>query len=142
MKLKRWLVAIKYAISSVVCFLIDNGLFTIINTLLATFSVAGTTRRLIATVGARAVSSLVNYYMNAKIVFASTESAKKTMVRYYILVVIQAAASFLLVNLIAGTIFHMNGGVIETVVKLIVDSLLFIASFQIQKRWVFNKDND
>ena len=34
--------------------------------------------------------------------------------------------------------FHLLGGN-ETIVKMVVDTLLFLVSFRIQKEWVFKK---
>ena len=49
----------KYSISSVVCFLLDYGLFTLLNAVLLR-GMADGARELVATYGARVVSAVVN----------------------------------------------------------------------------------
>lgn len=85
---------------------------------------------------ARAVSSLVNYGINAKVVF-NEDANRKTFVRYYLLVVVQIAISAALVFLVEH-VFHITSPALSTVVKIIVDTMLFFFSFRIQHKWVFN----
>ena len=54
--------------------------------------------------------------------------------KYYSLAAIQMCMSAALVAII----WHLLGGS-ETVIKIIVDTLLFFISYQIQRRWVFRK---
>ena len=95
----------------------------------------GTWNVLISTAAARICSSLCNYLLNSKKVFRSKN--KSSLVRYYILCVLQFAASAGLVSL-ASFLLHA-GSVGKTAVKAIVDILLFLISYQIQREWVFKK---
>jgi len=87
----------------------------------------------VSTVLARIISATYNYGMNYKVVFKSNEHAGKAALKYFILAVIQMSLSAILVT----------GGVKlipvipEVVVKMIVDTCLFFASYYIQKRFVF-----
>ena len=127
----------KYSISSVVCFLLDYGLFTLLNAVILR-GMADGTRELIATYGARIVSAAVNFTLNRNMVFGDTSDPRRAAFRYALLAVVQAAVSAMLVYLIR----RLTGAshLMETVIKIPVDVGLFIASYQIQKRWVFGKN--
>ena len=127
----------KYSISSVVCFLLDYGLFTLLNAVLLR-GMADGTRELVATYGARVVSAAANFLLNRNMVFKDTSDPRRAAVRYALLAVIQAAVSAVLVVLIR----RLTGAsrLMETVIKMPVDVGLFIASYQIQKKWVFKKN--
>lgn len=120
----------KYAFSSIASFLVDYGLFCLLVALLA--GVPQARRIWIGTVVARVLSSLFNYAVNRSVVFKSEGSVRRTMMRYYGLVVAQMCCSAALVLLATKAL-----GWPETGVKPIVDVLLFLVSFQIQRRFVF-----
>ncbi len=92
-------------------------------------------RLLIAVVCARIASSLVNFAVNKKAVFKSKSSVKNTLIRYYSLCIAQLAASYGLLYLLSTAFESATVG--EIFLKIPVDVLLFIISFQIQRRWVF-----
>ncbi len=92
-------------------------------------------RLLIAVVGSRIVSSLVNFAVNKKSVFNNDAPVKGTLLRYYTLCILQLAASYGLVFLLSSIFESATAG--EIFLKIPVDLLLFIISFQIQRRWVF-----
>lgn len=128
-----WLI-VKYLSSSILSFVIDWGLYALIIALLPLLSSLGEASHIfIATAGARAVSSLFNYFMNRKVVFHSKDGVGKTMLRYYTLCVCQLLCSAGLVYLLSLT------GCPNTVAKIPVDILLFLLSFRIQRLWVFRK---
>lgn len=125
----------KYLLSSISSFIVDIGFFQLILwiSLLAGFP-RGTIPIFIATVLARVVSSYFNFILNKNLVFNGEKSIKKTIVKYYSLAIVQMSLSAALVaiiwNILAGS---------ETVIKIIVDTILFFISYQIQRRWVFKK---
>ena len=92
----------------------------------------------VSTVGARAVSSLVNFFMNKKLVFQTNADTKQTMLRYYLLAVPQMAAQMLLTQG-AYVLFDIDDDqtLLRTLVYALVMTVLYIASFMIQQRWVF-----
>lgn len=139
--IKIYKVIFKFIASSLTSFLVDAILFTIINIILGSdaINMEPELRLLIATGGARIISSLVNYTMNRKVVFESKESVGGSMLRYYILCVCQAAVSYGLVYLFADVLFSVEVRLVETLIKFVVDMFLFFISFQIQQRWVFKK---
>lgn len=125
---------LKYLSSSIFSFVVDWGLFTFLIWLLSTVAGGwGDVNIYIATAVARIVSSLLNFFLNRTVVFRSRDGLGKTMLRYYILCVIQMLCSAGLVHLLSLT------GCPSAVAKLPVDVLLFCISFRIQRNWVFKK---
>ena len=87
---------------------------------------------------ARAISSGMNYWMNANVVFKDNKS-KMTFVKYYVLVVAQIAVSAALVFLVEA-IAGITSPAVSTIIKAIIDTMLFFVSFRIQHKWVFNQN--
>ncbi len=75
--------------------------------------------------------------MNRKAVFKDDGNVGKSLVRYYILCVIQMLVSYYLVWMVTDVL--SLGGVLTVVSKAVIDTILFLISFQIQRRWVFRK---
>ena len=67
---------LKYSASSVVCFLLDYGLFTLLNAVLLR-DMADGARELIATYGARIVSAVVNFLLNRNLVFRDASDPRR-----------------------------------------------------------------
>lgn len=123
---------LKFIAASLSSSVIDLGIFTL-GTLLLKDMFPGY-YIIISTVIARVISSLYNFFVNRQGVFKSDENLTATMVKYYILAVVQMALSALGV----WGIFRLLGGN-ETLIKVVVDCFLFVISFQIQREWVFKK---
>ncbi|WP_338324936.1 bifunctional glycosyltransferase family 2/GtrA family protein [Metabacillus mangrovi] len=126
--IKIYSVFFKFISSSLLSFGVDILLFSVFSLLFR--DVFPAQFILIATVSARILSSLFNYALNKNVVFKS--KSKNTMMKYYILSVIQMITSALLVN---GFYQLIGGG--EVVIKIIMDSILFLISYVIQRDWVF-----
>lgn len=142
--IKIYMVIFKFIGSSLASFVVDTVLFTLINIFLERF-VTGITaelRLLIATVGARAVSSLVNYTMNRRYVFESKSPVAGSMARYYTLCVCQTFISYFLTFVLSDVVFRVQARLLDTLIKIVVDMCLFFVSFQIQQRWVFKESQD
>ena len=122
---------LKYSIVSLISAALDLGIFHIIASLLSGAKLGEMVW--IATVGARIVSSLFNYTANKNVVFGSGKGVA-TLVKYYILCIVQMCLSALLVWLLAGVI-----GLPKVLIKAVVDTVLFFLSFRIQKAWVFRE---
>lgn len=128
-------VILTFIFSSFSCSLIDLGLFTLINMLIFDTAVDERLRLLIATLGARIVSSALNFIINREAVFKAKSNVKKHLIKYYILCALQMLASF---GLVFVTTSLLNAGSVwQTVIKAIIDTVLFFISFQIQREWVF-----
>ena len=127
----------RYTASSVACFLVDSSMVFLLTKILGGFLVDPLLSG-ISTVGARVVSSLINFFMNKKLVFQSNVSTGKAMVRYYALAIPQLIVQWLanqgLYNLL--DITEQQAG-LRTLIHILVMCVLFIVSFTIQQRWVF-----
>ena len=87
-----------------------------------------------ATVIARIFSSYFNFTINKNFVFNGEKSIRKTIIKYYSLAIVQMILSAILVSAVWHIIFGS-----ETIIKIVVDTILFFVSYQIQRRWVFRK---
>ena len=125
-----------YTASSVVSWAVDTGCFYALNLLLR--GLLGAWTDPVCNVLARVVSSLFNFYVNYRLVFTSTEPYGRAMLRYYFLAVPQLALSTALVTAFT-RLLHIDAAEGATAVKIVVDGCLFVASFFIQKYWVFRK---
>ena len=124
----------KYTLASLASWVIDNGMFLLLKILLGAW--AGGYADLLCTVLARAVSSFFNFNANNRLVFAHRGGYGKAMLRYYCLAVpimLCSAASVTLIDRLLG----ISAPTLSTLVKIVVDAVLFLASYTIQKRWVF-----
>ncbi|NRD79262.1 bifunctional glycosyltransferase family 2/GtrA family protein [Bacillus sp. BRMEA1] len=125
---------LRYSMSTIASGIIDILSFLLLISVLLKNLPLGI-RVLLATFGARVLSSSCNFYMNRKIVFASSNNLKKAFVKYYILFFALIAASYLLV--ISANLF-LNLDVVLS--KICIDTVLGILSYQIQLHWVFKSD--
>lgn len=130
--IRIYAVFMKFILSSLSSFVVDILLFTLLAVLLR--DVLPGYHILIATVGARIVSSLFNFVINKNNVFKSSSPSARTLFKYIALCIVQVSLSAGLV----WTIFHFLGWN-ETLTKVIVDCVLFLFSFQIQREWVFKQ---
>lgn len=120
-----------FAFSSAVCAALDVGCYWLIITLLSALPLRE--RVLAATIVSRAISSAVNFSFNRNAVFGSNNSLSHTLPRYYLLCVCQFICSWAGVW---GLTLIIGGS--SVLAKIIVDTLLFFASFNIQRHWVFS----
>ena len=124
-----------YTLSSVSSFLLDSGLFYLLDLLLN--SLLGTYAEPVCNLIARAISSFYNFNVN-RLVFQIRGEYGKSMLRYYCLCIPQALVSTGLLSLFVW-LFHVESASGSTLIKILVDGTLFVASFFIQKYWVFKK---
>lgn len=126
----------KYILASVSSFIVDIVLFTLFlnlfNVTLNDFNFA-LSNILLATISARLISSLYNFFINAKLVFKKMNN--KSLIKYAILVLIQMFLSGFAVSYISTLLM----GVSATLIKVLVDSVIFIINFFIQREWIFKQ---
>ena len=123
----------KFALSGILSFAIDIGLFTLFTKII--FSNLETALSVFwGTLLARICSSFFNFNVNRTLVFDNKQSFKMTVIKYYFLCAVQILCSWLLVVFFYERI-HMD----TTLIKLIVDIMLFFISFQIQRVWVYKE---
>ena len=128
----------RYTVSSLVSACVDAGMFAILDRALRAASVA--VHDTVPYVGARVVSSLLNFFLNKKVVFQSEEKTGKAMLKYYLLAVPQMAAQMLLTNGVYRLLgISETAGGLRTLWYVIVMVCLYFISYTIQQRWVFVK---
>ena len=120
----------RYLLSSLSSFLVDYGIFCALIFAFGKTSFSQSRSVWIATVISRICSSLFNYTVNRKLVFKSSRGIS-TLAMYYALSIAVMAASAALVSL-AG-----NTGIPVQIAKIIVDTLLFMVSYRVQKTLIF-----
>lgn len=118
---------LKFSASSLISFLVDYLLFCIFSVFIPNITVSN--------VLARICSSIFNFTINKKIVFKSKGNTLKSALKYFLLAAIILAFNTLILNGL--TMLHIN----RFVAKIITEIILFIASYIIQHKFVFRKDN-
>ena len=126
----------KYIFSSFLSFLIDIGLFKLLLSIITGLALSDGRRIVIATVVARVFSSLFNFTVNKNIVFKADGKNGILLLKYYILCIIQMGCSAGLVTLIFNYL-----PIPETIIKVVVDAVLFVISYQIQRIFIFKEKN-
>ena len=138
-------VFLKFMLISMSSFIIDIALFTLLGIILrrwipasvpvfANFAFGGSLLTLLRTVISRLCSSLYNFFMNKNQVFKNDSRSPVILAKYYSLCVVQLLLSWFLVDHLFGIIPF------RSIRKCIIDAILFLISFQIQREWVFKKE--
>ncbi|HCP71525.1 MAG TPA: hypothetical protein DIT87_05815 [Clostridiales bacterium] len=126
----------RYTVNSLVCAVVDTGLFTLFTAMLKKV-LEGFALTAAAGGGARVISSLLNFFLNKKLVFRSTADTGRAMLRYYCLAIPQMLLQILLTEG-AYLLFRINTtGVLHTLIYVIVMVVIYVISYMIQQRWVF-----
>lgn len=122
---------LKYTFVSISSFAIDVFLFSLLCIALKGWNEVFYPT--ISTVVARIISATYNYTMNYRYVFNSKKNRIVSASKYIALAFIQMGCSAAFVTFGVWTFSGVN----ETIIKMIVDTILFIASYQIQKNFIF-----
>lgn len=127
---------VKYIFAALLAFGVDMGLYALFADVVVPY--LGLTETavviLLATVGARVLSSVVNFLTNRFFTFGGKRISKNSIWKYYLLWALQMAASY---GAVLGLTLLVGGG--DTWWKMGVDLLLAITSYQVQMRWVFKR---
>lgn len=129
----------RYTAVSLLSALVDEGMYILLSFLLNPLA-SGFTLVASATAGARLTSSLMNFFLNRKVVFHSDDSLGKTLLRYYALAIPIALSQMLLthgINTLLGIDESLVG--LRAVIYAVVMTVLYLVSFLVQQRWVFSK---
>ncbi|MFF1253268.1 GtrA family protein [Pseudarthrobacter sp. NPDC058329] len=116
---------LKFLASSFTAFLLDTILFVVLSVLVDSL--------LLAVLGARAVSSSVNFLVNRNVVFAHGRDipAGATGLRYFSLAAVLLAVNF-------GLIWAFEAaGIAALPAKIMAEITLLAVSFAVQQRWLF-----
>ena len=132
----------KFTSASLICWLVDFILFTLLKRIpflaqleLDTPWLRALSRSseaiLLATAIARVVSATLNFFLNRDAVF-NIKKCKGAAWRYILLCV-----AVMLVSGICVSALHDLTGIESSVIKIVIDLLLFFINYRIQKSWVF-----
>ena len=128
----------RYTLSSILSAALDIGAYTLLAWLLS--GAPDWAMLTVPFIGARAISSLFNFFVNKTMVFRSHISTGQALLRYYALAIPVLLAQlgltdgvYLLLRIPAERLF------LRTVIYTVVMTVLYVASFMIQQRWVFAK---
>lgn len=118
---------LRFSLSSLAAFGIDLAAFVVLGLL--------TDSLLVAVVGARLVSSSINFLMNRSLVFAGgrRRPLSAAALRYFTLVVALLAANYASIFLLTDL------GLPEIAAKVTTEAMLFVVSFTIQKRFLSSR---
>jgi len=136
--------ALRYVLSSASSFVVDTVLYYLFlhflfGGLLGMGAVSASTFALVA---ARILSSFYNFNINNFVVFKhGRDNYAGALIKYYCVCVPQLMASELLLSG-AIALFGIENDLVQTVVKVIVDGVLFVLSHFIQSKWVFSKTKE
>ena len=119
---------ITYSVVAILSFLCDNIFFFI----LFNIFIENRMRIIYSTIIARIFSSMVNFYLNDRIVFKNKCQLERKLLKYYLLVFINMLLSATLVNWIY-TIMNKH----VFLIKIIIDTLIFVINYCINKYIVF-----
>ena len=125
----------KYALSSILSFAVDIGVFWLAMTFLGGFM--GVWGVVGCTAIARAASSFFNFNINRQLVFQQRNDFGGHLRRYYTLAVLQMLVSAGVLWLLATLLDELQAVWLLTAMKILVDTTLFFLSYYIQRKWVF-----
>ena len=123
----------RYAVSAVLSWILDNGLY------LGMFSLLGAriaNASPVSQVCARVISSLFNFTMNDRFVFLTNEDHWASLGKYYCLCVPQTLISTVCLTSLVNAL-RIGAPFLATLVKIVIELILFVISYFIQKTWVF-----
>lgn len=123
---------IKFIFSSLSSCVVDLLLFHVFSNILRGKI---STYIIMATVGARIISATYNFLLNHRFVFKSEENYQKSAYKYALLACVQmiCSAGFVTIGC------QMFSFIPEILVKVIVDTILFMISYVVQREIVFKK---
>lgn len=129
---KIYLVFLRYTITSIVAYVADLLLFALFTG--AFHKHFPNNYIILGTVLARCVSATINFFLTKYAVFANEEmKTGVAMFRFYFLAAIQMFASAMGVTYLY-RLLHVTA----ILLKVLVDMILFMLCFQIQREWVFH----
>jgi putative flippase GtrA len=121
--MRIYFVLMRFFLSSLISAGIDFVVFT------AVFWITGS---LPASVVAGRVSSLANFFLNRRFVFSNQGNLAAALSKYYVLVAIMGVASYSGIHFLSQVL-----GLNVLVAKLLVETLLWLVGFAVQRTFVF-----
>lgn len=118
---------LKFSAVSLASFAVDYSLFCLLSAITDTVALSN--------ILARVVSGAVNYSLNRRLVFQSKAGVARSLLQYAAL-----ACSILALNTALLWLLASRLGLNRYLAKILVEAMLFVVSFLVQKRWIFRKD--
>jgi glycosyltransferase involved in cell wall biosynthesis len=128
--MKIYFQLLRFAFSSLLASFFDFIVFTITFNLTANIMLS-------LLIGRFVVGSLLNYVINRRLVFHSKTGVVSSLLKYYLALAVMSLMSWLLIKAV---VFQMGIKVIFA--KIVVETLLFVLSFSIQREFVFVNRTD
>lgn len=133
--LRIYSLILKFVASSMISAALETVFFYLMMKFLGKYF--GDVAIVVCTVTARIFSSLINFNINKKGVFRDdSQKLMKTFVKYYTVAIPVMLISAFSVTLIT-KILKITMPSLTTLVKAVVDIILFMCSFRLQREWVF-----
>ncbi|WP_341779466.1 bifunctional glycosyltransferase family 2/GtrA family protein [Levilactobacillus sp. HBUAS70063] len=125
---------LKFAASGLISFLVDISLFYLVLFFIGNHILNSI---LVATVISRVLSSVVNYSINHQVVF--NRAGHQTLFKYGCLFIAQMLASAFFTDILTTLLPATDGQFMPTLAKMIVDFILFMISYHIQRDFIFKE---
>ena len=126
---------IKFMGASLASFLIDQGVFNLMDyVLLPLLAIGGDLKASLAVVIARCISAPCNFLMNRNLVFKFKQNTGRTALRYAILAIVIMGAG---AGIVGGLKLLGMSDKLDWLAKLVVDTALYLVSYSAQDKWVF-----
>ncbi len=122
--MRIYFVFIRYCGAGLVTALVDNIVF------ITLFSIFGDI--VLSQVASRSGGALVSFYLSKNIIFRSHANWSYALIKFFFLVVLLGLISYMMINVLI-TSFNMN----VIAAKILAELILFIASFSIQRHFIF-----
>jgi glycosyltransferase involved in cell wall biosynthesis len=127
--MKIYFLLIRFAFSSAFASLTDFVVFAVSYNFISK-------NILYSIISGRLIASVINFSINRRLVFHNSERILVPAVKYYVLAAIIAVMAY---NMIVMMVSHLGMSVLLS--KILAETLLFIASFSIQRDFIFHAQN-
>lgn len=126
-----------YTLTSFISSIVDMASYSLFTGIFNGF-MTGLSLTAVAGIGARTISSLLNFYLTKELVFKTQVDGKKALLRYYCLVLPQMGVQILLTQGVYW-LFRIGDSAtfLRTLIYTLVMTILYFISYMIQQRWVF-----
>ncbi|UCH96500.1 MAG: bifunctional glycosyltransferase family 2/GtrA family protein [Candidatus Aminicenantes bacterium] len=128
--MKIYFQLLRFAFSSMLASFCDFIVFSIAYNLTANIMVS-------LLIGRFLIGSLLNYIINRRLVFHSKTRVLSSLFKYYLALIVMSVLSYLLITL---ALAHLGFKVM--IAKVVVETLLFVFSFAIQREFVFFSETE
>lgn len=125
----------KFTGASIASFIFENALFASLIAVLESLDLSRNCNIFWALLFARVTSASLNYHLNRRLVFNSKTAKRVSVWRYALLAVCIMSFSYL--GTASLSLVLDAHGLAITTLKILVDVILFLLSYRLQKIWVF-----